>query len=449
MRWPPTDLVVHDRGTAAAAARRGPGRPDPRRSAARRTRSRRYYAEILRNEGLNAFTRRDIIGVTAATLANYDVAILGDISISAAQATMFERLGHRRRQPDRDAPRPDLAGLLGLTDTGTDLSNAYLQIDTTAGKPGAGLVAQTIQFHGTADRYTPDGGTDRSRRCTRRLDGDVEPGRHASRASARTAARRRPSPTTSRGRSSTRARATRRGPATSATASRPSDHPIGRPVLRRQAGDVQPDWVDLNKVQIPQADEQQRLLVNLIEQMNLDKKPLPQFWYFPRGEKAVVVMTGDDHATGGTSGQFDWAKRGSPPNCNVADWDCVRGTSYIYPNTPITDAPAAAYEAQGFEIALHVNTNCGDWTPASLEALLRRPARAVRRDLPERRRRRDEPHPLHHLERLGDASQGRARPRHPARHELLLLARTPGSRTGPATSPAPACPCASPTSTDR
>ena len=28
--------------------------------------------------------------------------------------------------------------------------------------------------------------------------------------------------------------------------------------------DPQPDWVDLNKVAIPQADEQQRLLANLI-----------------------------------------------------------------------------------------------------------------------------------------------------------------------------------------
>ena len=34
-------------------------------------------------------------------------------------------------------------------------------------------------------------------------------------------------------------------------------------------GDAQPDWVDLSKVAIPQADEQQRLLTNLIERMNL------------------------------------------------------------------------------------------------------------------------------------------------------------------------------------
>ena len=62
-----------------------------------------------------------------------------------------------------------------------------------------------------------------------------------------------------------------------------------------KAGDVQPDWVDLDKIDVPQADEQQRLLANLITEMNLDKAPLPRFWYLPRGEKAAVVLTGDDH----------------------------------------------------------------------------------------------------------------------------------------------------------
>ena len=61
--------------------------------------------------------------------------------------------------------------------------------------------------------------------------------------------------------------------------------------------DPQPDWVDLDKVAIPQADEQQRLLANMIISMNADKNLLPRFWYFPNGYEAVVVMTGDDHGT--------------------------------------------------------------------------------------------------------------------------------------------------------
>ena len=46
-----------------------------------------------------------------------------------------------------------------------------------------------------------------------------------------------------------------------------------------------PNWLDFSKVQIPQADEQQRLLANLIEQMNRDQMPLPRFWYFPAARR--------------------------------------------------------------------------------------------------------------------------------------------------------------------
>ena len=81
---------------------------------------------------------------------------------------------------------------------------------------------------------------------------------------------------------------------------------------------------------VPQADEQQRLLANLILRMNLAKKPLPRFWYFPRGKKAVVVMTGDDHGNGGTAGRFDQQIAASPAGCNVANWECVRSTLYIF-----------------------------------------------------------------------------------------------------------------------
>ena len=68
---------------------------------------------------------------------------------------------------------------------------------------------------------------------------------------------------------------------------------------------MQPDWIDLTKVAIPQADEQQRLLANLVLHLNRARKPLPRFWYLPRGAKAALVMTGDDHGNGGTVGRFN------------------------------------------------------------------------------------------------------------------------------------------------
>ena len=55
-----------------------------------------------------------------------------------------------------------------------------------------------------------------------------------------------------------------------------------------------------------------------------------------------------------------------PAGCSVANWECVRSTSYIYTGTPLTDTQAATYTSQGFEIAQHVTTDCVDWTPATL-----------------------------------------------------------------------------------
>ncbi len=161
------------------------------------------------------------------------------------------------------AMRPDkqLAGLLGLTDAGTTLANAYLQVDT-----GTAAGRRHRRQHDPVPRHRRplhaerrDVGRDA---LLERDDRDDEPGRDAALGRRRAAARQRRSPTTSRARSSTRARGTRPGRARSATASsgiRPDDLFYGA-----QAGDVQPDWIDTNKIAIPQADEQQRLLVNLI-----------------------------------------------------------------------------------------------------------------------------------------------------------------------------------------
>ena len=135
------------------------------------------------------------------------------------------------------------------------------------------------------------------------------------------------------------------------------------------AGDPQPDWVNLDKVAIPQADEQQRLLANLILDMNADRMPLPRFWYFPRGLKAAVVMTGDEHNTGaGSVGRFAIYQAADPVDCSLADWECVRASTYLYPGTGMSDAQALAFTNAGFEVALHVNTGCADWTPAQLES---------------------------------------------------------------------------------
>lgn len=346
---------------AAAALNQGPGGPILVVTSPTSTFG-SYYAEILRNEGLNEFAVADISTVDATVLAAYDVVVLAKVGLSPAQVSMLTSWVNGGGNLIAMAPEAQLAPLLGLTPLGTSLSNAYLLVDTSS-NPGNGIVNQTMQFHGAADLYTLSGASSVATLYS----------------SATTAT---PNPAvTLRSLGSGRAAAfaydlatsivyTRQGNPAWATQERDGFAPIRSDdkFFGNATTDVQPDWIDLNKVTIPQADEQQRLLANLILFMNQTKKPLPRFWYFPNGKKAVVIMSGDDHGNGGTAPRFEQFKAASPVGCSVANWECVRGTSYIYTSTPLSDLQAAQYHAEGFEVGLHVSTGCADFNPISLDA---------------------------------------------------------------------------------
>ncbi|MGZ8906989.1 MAG: DUF4082 domain-containing protein, partial [Methylobacter sp.] len=321
-----------------------------------------YYAEILRTEGLNSFSVADISTVDAASLANYDVAILAPAVLTNDQATLLTQWVEAGGNLIAMRPDAPLFGLLGLTDTGSDLSDGYLLVDTSRA-PGYGIVNQTMQFHGTADRYNLSGASSLATLYSSADTATTHPaltlrdvGTNGGQAAAFAYDL------------ATSVVYTRQGNPAWATQERDGYAPIRSDdkFYGDASGDPQADWIDLNKVAIPQADEQQRLLVNLILEMNQDKKPLPRFWYFPHGKKAVVIMTGDDHANNGTEGRFDQFIAESQPGCSVTDWECIRGTSYIFPDTPLTAAKAEEYHALGFEVGLHINTNCADFTPESL-----------------------------------------------------------------------------------
>lgn len=323
-----------------------------------------YYAEILRAEGLNAFAVADIAAVSAATLDAYDVVILGEMSPSAAQVAMLTTWVTGGGNLIAMRPNSQLASLLGLTSAGGTLSNAYLLVNTAAA-PGAGIVNQTIQFHGTADRYTLSGAAAVATLYATAATATANPavtlrsvGGNGGQAASFTYDLARSVVYTRQGNPAW-AGQERDG----VTPKRSDDLFYGA-----ASGDPQPDWIDLNKVAIPQADEQQRLLANLILAMNLDRKPLPRFWYLPRGLKAAVIMTGDQHGCcEGTRQRFDiYANQQSPPGCSVDNWECVRASSYIYSSSDMDDAEALWWTNLGFDLGVHVNTGCADWTPSSL-----------------------------------------------------------------------------------
>ena len=331
-----------------------------------------YASQILETEGLAESTSLDLSLVTSSVLSGFDTVVLGDASLTSTQATMFSTwviLGGNliALRPDKD-----LASLLGLTDLNTTLSNAYMKVNTAAGTPGAGITGDTMQFHGAADRYALNGATAVASLYSNATTATTAPavtlrsvGINGGQAAAFTY---------DLGRSVVY---TRQGNPAWAGQDRDGVFPP-RPndlFFGAKSGDIQPDWVDLNKVAIPQADEQQRLLANLVTLMGADRKPVPRLWYFPHGYKSAVVMTGDDHSLGGTAGRFDQYIAASPAGCSKADWECIRSTSYVYPDSPLTAAQAQSYTAQGFEVALHVAPpalnflGCAEWTPTTLPGI--------------------------------------------------------------------------------
>jgi hypothetical protein len=321
----------------------------------------RYYAEILRTEGFNSFWVMDIAEVSTATLTNYDTAILGEITLTTDQVTMLTNWVNTGGNLVAMRPDKKLASLLGLTDASTTLSDRYLLIGT-ANAPGQGLVDETIQFHGTADRYTLNGATT-----------------IATLYSTSTTATSNPA-VTLRSVGTGQAAAFTYDLAKSVVYTRQ-----GNPAWSGQERDgisiirpddlFYPDWIDLDKVAVPQADEQQRLLANLIIHMTFDKKPLPRFWYFPRSLEAVVIMTGDDHGVVGPASRFDDYMGHDPGNCSLTNWECVRSTAYLMYPAILSDSTAVAYHAAGFELSIHLDTrpdtpsdhyDCTNWTSSSL-----------------------------------------------------------------------------------
>jgi hypothetical protein len=307
---------------------------------------------------LNAFRVVDVSMLDGLNLSEYDVVLVGELTLSSSQVSQLEGWVNGGGTLVAFRPSSNLLPLLGLSASGGSLSDDYLRINTGSG-PGVGLVGETIQFHGVADRYTVTDGTVLATLYSDASTSTVHPA------------------VTQRVLGSGRAVGfaydlarsvvyTRQG--NPAWAGQERD---GNPVIR--SNDMFfPDWVDLNKVAIPQADEQQRLLSNIIIQGNLSRRPLPRFWMLPRRLKAAVVMTGDDHAYGGTTGHFErHMGYGNNTEQGVRDWRAVRSTSYVFStmrDVNLSVSQSEYYTAQGFEIGLHLNTNCQNYTESSLRS---------------------------------------------------------------------------------
>ena len=265
---------------------------------------------------------------------------------------------------------------------------SYLKVATGAG-PGAGITADddAVPRH----RGSLHGSTAPRAVATLYSDADTAtaaPRRHPPQRRRQPAGRPPRSPTTSRARSSTRARATRPGPGRSATARPRRSAPTTCSSAPRR---LQPDWSTSTRSRSRRPTSSSACWPTSITQMNLDRTPLPRFWYLPRGGKAAVVLTGDDHGNGGTAGQFDPYEADEPRR--AARWPtgsaCARPpTSSRRPRSPTRRRGLPASRIRDRAASSDTGT-AHDFTPGGARRRPSRPsceafAREVRRASPRR-----------------------------------------------------------------
>ncbi len=303
-----------------------------------------YLGEILRAEGLNAYEVKQLSVLTAGDLAAHDVTILAETPLTASQAALFST--HVAGGGKLIAMRPDaqIAGLFGLSAPSGTYSDPYVQIDATAllgaERPGEGLPTATLQTHGTAGRYTLNGGVQIARLYSNASTATVFPAVAGS-ATGRTAAF-----------AYDLAMSvvyTRQGNPASANIDRDGDGVIRAIDLFQRIGSG-PTWVDRDRMPIPQADVQQRLFARLVQQLAAQSKPLPQLWYFPGAAKTLIIPTGDAHANP-TSYYQNQINSLAPYGGKM--------TFYLSPAADPAPASLATWATQGHDFSIHpyVNTS--------------------------------------------------------------------------------------------
>lgn len=333
-----------------------------------------YLGEILLCQGLCCFRTARTSSLDEIPLELFDTVLLAEGPLDADQV---ERLrSFVLHGGGLLAMRPDarLSDVLGVDPTGGTLSEGYLAVNPNE-DAAHGVCRQTMQFHGTADDYrlagarpvawlTDDRGsiTDRPAIALHRY-GEGHAAMWAFDLARSTAYMRQGNPEW--------ANEERDG----IELVRPTDQMVG--------------WMDLDRLEIPQADEQARLLVRVLDALSVAGAPLARLGPLPPGANGVFVATSDSHSNpanavddvlreaegfGGHMSVYyspllhpTWRRAGTLARYRVAELpvaDRVIGARYASPS----DAQVRDWRRRGHEFGLHPFVDLDPSVPEGLEA---------------------------------------------------------------------------------
>ena len=251
-----------------------------------------YLSEILRAEGLVAFTKIELTMLMREAdplsfLNTFRLVLLAETRLLPHQQQLIRAYVSGGGNLIAMRPDPALADLFGLSfvNQRTEIPGQpqFFALDTASG-PGTGLTSVSLQYHGDADNYALAGAVALAS-C---WDGINTPGEHPAvtlnafgngRAAAFTFDLAKSVVLMRQGNANWK---DSEGDGTTVSGFRPAD------MFARIEGDI---WFEPQRLRIPQADEEQRFLANLI--LHLTDQPMPRLWYLPARHKWLIINTGD------------------------------------------------------------------------------------------------------------------------------------------------------------
>jgi hypothetical protein len=240
-----------------------------------------YTAEILKAEGFNEFQidSTSDAKVELNYLKKFDIVILAEVSLTTAKKEMITKYVYGGGNLIAFKPDKNLSDIFGIVSVGGTVAEGYISIFTNE-KIGKGMTAESLQFHGEADKYDLKGGKKIAALYKDAVTATVNPA------------------VVSNDYGKGHAIAFLYNLPQSIVYTRQGNYLHAGEELDGITGIRAMDmftngWVDSSKNILNQADEQMRLLSHCIEKMNTYKKPLPRFWYFPDGLKCLVALTND------------------------------------------------------------------------------------------------------------------------------------------------------------
>jgi hypothetical protein len=297
-----------------------------------------YTGEILKAEGFNEYKIDSLTDTKVKTsyLNQFDIVILGETTVSQSAKTLL--MNWVKAGGNLIAFRPDkqLSEMFGIIDANEIVKEGYIKIDTS-NDIGKGLTPAIIQFHGISDSYNLNGGEKIAGLYYDAIDSTRSPSLVINNYGTGHAA----AFTYNLSKSIVY---TRQGNPEWAGEERDEvDGPTATDLFYPLAGEVQ--WNNPDKIAIPQADEQMRLLSHIIEKFAGYKKPLPHLWYFPDQYKCIFIFTIDGEDTP----EVDI-------NNEIIDVQTKGGNATLYEiGTYISKSTVDKWRSNGNEIATHYN----------------------------------------------------------------------------------------------